>query len=162
MASHFKDFCELQTFEPHRPSSFFEVLYLYRHGTLLIALVAFSAARAQFSLIAARFRRAMFFWGLILATEVAFVVIVVMRVVAAPFVVVVAIAASRLAIFRLITALLVGVLGLFVWGWCPWRCQSICLRCSSASVAHVLFFLLLPVLLLKVLLLTSTFSSREI
>ena len=94
MASHFEDFCELQTFKPHRPSSFFEVLYLYRHGYLLIALVAFSAARAQFSLIAAWFQRAMFFWGLVLATEVAFVVIVVMRIVAALFVVVVAIAAS--------------------------------------------------------------------
>jgi hypothetical protein len=29
---------------------------------------------------------------------------------------------------------------LFVWGWCPWRCQLTCLRCSSASVTHVLFF----------------------
>ncbi len=56
--------------------------------------MAFSAARAQFSLIAARFRHVMFFWGLVLATEVAFVVIVVMRIVAALFVVVVAIAAS--------------------------------------------------------------------
>jgi hypothetical protein len=35
---------------------------------------------------------------------------------------------------------------LFVWGWCPWRCQSTCLRCLSASVAHVLFFLLLAAL----------------
>jgi hypothetical protein len=30
------------------------------------------------------------------------------------------------------------VLGLVVWGWCPWRCHLTCLRCSSASVAHVL------------------------
>ena len=125
-------------------------------------MLTFSAARAQFSLIAARFRRAMFFWGLVLATEVAFVVIVVMRVVAALFIVVVAIAATRLVIFGLISALLVGVLGLFDWGWCPWRCQSTCLRCTSASVAHVLFFLLLAVFFLQVLLLTSTFSSREI
>jgi len=52
----------------------------------------------------------MFFWGLILATEVAFVVMV--RVMNALSVVVVAIAAARLAIFRIIAALLVGVLGL--------------------------------------------------
>ncbi len=26
---------------------------------------------------------------------------------------------------------------LVVWGRCPWCCQSTCLRCSSASVAHV-------------------------
>jgi len=52
---------------------------------------------------------------------------------------------------------------LFVWGWCPcWRCQSTCLRCLSASVVHVLFFLLLAALFLQVLLLTSTLSSREI
>jgi len=70
MASHFEDFCELQTFEAHRPSSFFEVLYLCRLVIFLVAL-AVSAARAQFSLIVARFRRAMFFWGLVLATEVA-------------------------------------------------------------------------------------------
>ena len=78
----------------------------------LIVMLTFSAARAQFSLIAARFRHAMFFWGLVLATEVAFVVIVVMRVVAALFVVVIAIAAARLAIFRIIVALLIGVPGL--------------------------------------------------
>jgi len=100
---------------------------------IFLVALAVSAARAQFSLIAARFRRAMFFLGLVLATEVAFVVIVVMRIVAALFIVVVAIAAARLAIFGLIAALLVGVLGLFVWGWCPWRCQSTCLRCLSAS-----------------------------
>jgi hypothetical protein len=128
----------------------------------LVVMLTFSAARAQFSLIVARFRHAMFFWGLVLATEVAFVVIVVMRVVAALFIVVVAIAAARLVIFGLIAALLVGVLGLFDWGWCPWRCQLTCLRCLSASVMHVLFFLLLAVLFLQVLLLTSTFSSREI
>ena len=68
---------------------------------IFLLAMAFSAARAQFSLIVARFWRAMFFWGLVLATEVAFV-----------FVVVVAIAAARLAIFGVIGALLVGVIGL--------------------------------------------------
>jgi len=53
----------------------------------------------------------MFFWGLVLATEVAFVVLE-MRVMAALPVVVVAITAARLAIFGVIAALLVGVLGL--------------------------------------------------
>jgi len=115
----------------------------------LVALLTFSAARAQFSLIVARFRHAMFFWGLVLATEVAFVVIVVMRVMAALFVVVDAIAAARLAIFGLIAALLIGVLGLFVWGWYPWRCQLTCLRCSSANVTHVLFFCYLQLFFCK-------------
>ena len=74
----------------------------------LIAL-AFSAACAQFpSFIVAWFRRAMFFRRLVLATEVAFVVMV--RVMAALSVVVVAIAAARLAVFGVIAALLVGVL----------------------------------------------------
>ena len=86
----------------------------------------------------------------------------VTRVMAAFSVVVVAIAAARLAIFGLIAALLVGVLGLFDWGWSPWRCQSTCLRCSSVSVVHVLFFLLLAALFVQVLLLTSTLSSREV
>ena len=76
---------------------------------IFLLAMAFSAARAQFSLIVARFRRTMFFWGLVLATEVVFVV--VMRVVAALFVVVVAIAAARLAIFRIIAAILIGVPG---------------------------------------------------
>jgi hypothetical protein len=53
----------------------------------------------------------MFFWGLVLATEVAFIVLV-MRVVAALSVVVVAITAARLVILGVITALLVGALGL--------------------------------------------------
>jgi len=35
MASHFEDFCKLQTFEPHRPSSFFEVLYPVSTGNFL-------------------------------------------------------------------------------------------------------------------------------
>ncbi len=77
---------------------------------ILLVVLALSAARAQFSLIVARFRRAMFFWGLVLATKVAFVVLVIC-VMAAFSVVVVAIAAARLAIFGVIAALLVGVLG---------------------------------------------------
>ena len=100
-----------------RPSRHIDLPLFSRYFTcvdmvILLVAMAFSAARAQFSLIVARFRRTMFFWGLVLATEVAFVVIVVMRVVAALFVVVVAIAAARLAIFRIITALLIGVPGL--------------------------------------------------
>ncbi len=62
---------------------------------MILLSMAFSAARAQFSLIVApRSRRTMFFWGFVLATEVAFDVIVVMRVVAVLFVVVVASAAA--------------------------------------------------------------------
>jgi hypothetical protein len=158
----------LKIFASCRPSSHIDLPLFSRYFTcvdmviFLVAMLTFSAARAQFSLIAARFRHAMFFWGLVLATEVGFIVIVVMRVVAALFVVVVVIAAARLVIFGLIAALLVGVLSLFVWGWYPWRCQPTCLRCSSASVVHVLFFLLLAALFLQVLLLTSTLSSREI
>ena len=62
---------------------------------IFLVALAFSAACARFrSFIVARFWRMMFVRRLILATEVAFVVIVVMRVVAALFVVVVAIAAA--------------------------------------------------------------------
>jgi len=78
---------------------------------ILLVALALSAARAQFSLIVARFWSAKFFWGLVLATEVVFVVLV-MRIMAALSVVVVAISAARHAIFGIITALLVGVLGL--------------------------------------------------
>ncbi len=67
-----------------------------------------SHARAYFSLIVARFRRAMFFWGLILATKVAFVVVV--GVVRALIVVVVVVHAAL--IFRVRTTLVVRVLGL--------------------------------------------------
>jgi len=78
---------------------------------IFLVALALAAARARFrSLIVARFWRAMFFRRLVLATEVAFVV--VMRVMDALSVVVVAIAAARLAIFAVIAALLVGVLGL--------------------------------------------------
>ena len=52
----------------------------------------------------------MILWRLVLATEVAFVVIVCIMV--ALSVVVVAIATARLVIFRVVAALLVGVLGL--------------------------------------------------
>ena len=76
MASHFEDSCKMETFEPHRPSSFFEVFYPVSTGNFLRRARRVSAACAY----------------------------------------------------------------LFVWGWCPWRCQSTCLRCLSASVAHVLFF----------------------
>jgi len=77
----------------------------------LIALAA-SAACARFRpFIVARLRRTMFVRRLILATEVAF--IVMMRVMAAlSVVVVVMIVAARIAIFGVIVALLVGVLGL--------------------------------------------------
>ncbi len=51
----------------------------------------------------------MLFGGFVLATEVAFVV--VMRVVAALFIVVVAIATARLAIFWIIAAILIGMPG---------------------------------------------------
>jgi len=78
---------------------------------ILLVALALSADRAKFSLIVARFRRAIFFWGLVLATEVAFAVLV-MRIMAALPVVVVAITAARLSIFGVIAALLVGVLGL--------------------------------------------------
>jgi hypothetical protein len=78
---------------------------------IFLVALAISAACARFrSLIVARFRRAMFFWGLVLSTEVALIVMV--RIMAALSVVVVAIAAARLAIFGIIAALLVGVLGL--------------------------------------------------
>ena len=104
MASHFEDPYELRTFGPHRPSFFFKVIFL-------VAL-AVSAACARFcSFIVARLWRTMVVRRLILATEVAFVVMV--RVMAAlSVVVVVAIAAARLAILGVIVALLVGVLGL--------------------------------------------------
>ena len=78
----------------------------------LIAL-AVSAACARFrSFIVARLWRTMVVWRLILATEVAFVVMVVRIMAVLSVVVVVAIAAARLAIFGVIAALLVGVLGL--------------------------------------------------
>jgi len=76
---------------------------------IFLLAMAFSAARAQHSLIVARLWHTMFFWGLVLATEVAFVM--VMHVVAALFVVVVAIAAARFAIFRIIAAIFIGVPG---------------------------------------------------
>ena len=74
--------------------------------------LAVSAVCARFcSIIVARLWRAMVVRRLVLATEVAFVVIV--RVMVTLFVfVVVAIATSRLAIFGIVAALLVGVLGL--------------------------------------------------
>ncbi len=80
---------------------------------MVIFLVALdvSAAFSRFcSFIVARLWRTMVIRGLILATEVAFVVMV--HVMAAlSVVVVVTIAAARLAIFGVIAALLVGVLG---------------------------------------------------
>ena len=99
-----------------RPSRHIDLPLFSRYFTcvdmvILLVAMAFSAARAQFSLIVAQFWHTMFFWGLVLATEVAFVVIVVMRIVAALFVVVIAIAAARLAIFRIIAAILIGVSG---------------------------------------------------
>ncbi len=84
------------------------------------------------------------------------------RVMAAFAVVVVAIAAARLAIFGLIVALLVGVLGLYLW-------MSLALASRLASCAArqrvsrtCCFFLPLAALFLQVLLLTSILSSREV
>ena len=99
-----------------RPSSHIDLPLFLRYLTcinmvILLVALALSAACAQFSLIVALFRRVMFFWGLVLATEVVFVVLE-MHVMAALPVVVVAITAARLAIFGVIAALLVGVLGL--------------------------------------------------
>ena len=82
------------------------------HMVIFLVALAVSAACARFcSFIVARLWRTMVIRGLILATEVAFVVMV--HVMAAlSVVVVVTIAAARLAIFGVIAALLVGVLGL--------------------------------------------------
>jgi hypothetical protein len=79
---------------------------------IFFVALAVSAACARFrSIIVARLWRAMVVRRLVLATKVAFVMIV--RVMAALFVVVVvAIATVRIAIFGVVTALLVGVLGL--------------------------------------------------
>ena len=99
-----------------RPSRHIDLPLFSRYFTCVdmvffLLAMAFSAARAQHSLIVTRLWRTMFFWGLVLATEVAFIVIVVMRIVTALFVVVVVIAAARLAIFRIIAAILIGVPG---------------------------------------------------
>jgi len=68
---------------------------------IFLIVLAVSAACARFrSFIVARLRRTMFFRRLVLATEVAFVVMV--RVMDALSIVVVAIAAARLAIFGVI------------------------------------------------------------
>ncbi len=73
---------------------------------IFLVALAFSAACARFySFIVTWFRRTMFVRRLILATEVAFVMMV--RVMDALSVIVVAIAAARLAIFGIIAALLV-------------------------------------------------------
>ena len=84
-----------------RPSSridlpLFSRYFTYIDMVILLVALALSAACAQFSLIVAQIRHAMFFWGLVLATEVAFVVLV-MRIMAALPVVVVAITAAQLA-----------------------------------------------------------------
>ncbi len=76
-----------------------------------VTLAVFAVCARFCSIIVARLWRAMVVWRLVLATEVAFVVI--MRIMVALFVVVVvAIATARLAIFGVVAALLVGVLGL--------------------------------------------------
>ena len=84
----------------------------------------------------------------------------VIRVMAAFSVVVVAIAAARLAIFGIIAALLVGVLGLFVWVSLALPVDLPTLLVSECRARAV--FLLLAALFLQVLLLTSTLSSREV
>jgi len=79
---------------------------------ILFVALAVSAACAQFrSVIVAWFWRTMVVWRLVLATKVAFVMVVHVMV-ALSVVVVVAIATARLAIFGVVAALLVGVLGL--------------------------------------------------
>jgi len=79
---------------------------------IFFVALAVSAASARFrSVIVARFWRTMFVWRLVLATKVAFFMVVRVMVVLS-VVVVVAIATARLAIFGVIAALLVGVLGL--------------------------------------------------
>ena len=84
----------------------------------------------------------------------------VIRVMAAFSVVVVAIAAARLAIFGLIAALLVGVLGLYVWVSLALPVDLPTLLVSECRARAV--FLLLAALFLQVLLLTSILSSREV
>jgi len=93
----------MRTFGPHRPSSFFEVFYQYQHGNFL--------RRAGRSIIVARLGRAMVVRRLVIATKVVFVMVVWVMVVLL-VVVVVPIATARLAIFGVVAALLVGVLGL--------------------------------------------------
>ena len=86
----------------------------------------------------------------------------VIRVMAAFSVVVVAIAAARLAIFGLIAALLVGVLGLYVWVSLALPVDLPTLLVSECRARAVFLLLLLAALFLQVLLLTSTLSSREV
>ena len=122
-----------------RPSRHIDLPLFSRYFTcidmvIFLVAMAFFAVRAQHSLIVARLWRTMFFWGLVLATEVAFVV--VMRVVAALFVVVVAIAAARLAIFRIIAAILIGVPG-FVAMNVAWFASELRRRLPLGLVAFV-------------------------
>jgi hypothetical protein len=79
---------------------------------IFLFALAVSAACARFcSFIVAQFRRTMFTRRFILATEVAFIVMVCVMA-ALSVVIAIVIAAARLAIFGVIAALLVGVLGL--------------------------------------------------
>jgi len=75
-------------------------------------------------------------------------------------VVVVAIAAARLEIFGLIVALLVGVLGLYVWVSLALPVDLPTLLVSECRARAV--FLLLAALFLQVLLLTLILLSREV
>ena len=110
MASHFEDpSYEMRTFGPHRPSSFLRYFTSINMVFFFVAL-DISAACAQFrSFNVAQLWHTMIVRRLVLATEVAFVVIV--RIMVALSVVAV-IATARLVIFRVVAALLVGVLGL--------------------------------------------------
>ena len=85
----------------------------------------------------------------------------VTRVMAAFSVVVVAIAAARLAIFGLIAALLVGVLGLYVWVSLALPVDLPTLLVSECR-ARAVFFATCSSFFLQVLLLTSILSSREV
>ena len=79
---------------------------------IFFVALAVSAACARFrSFIVARRWRTMIIWRLVLATKVALVMVVHVMV-ALSVVVVIAIATARLAIFGVVAALLVGVLGL--------------------------------------------------
>jgi hypothetical protein len=104
-----------------RPLDHTDLPLFLRHFTsinmvIFFVALAVSAACAQFrSIIVARFWRTMVVRRLILATKVAFVMVVRVMV-ALPVVVVVVIATARLAIFGVVATLLVGVLGLVAMG----------------------------------------------
>jgi len=100
-----------------RPLDHTNLLLFLRYFTsinmvIFFVTLAVSAGCARFrSVIVARFWHMMVVWRLVLATKVAFVMVVCVMV-ALSVVVVVVIVTARLAIFGVVVALLVGVLGL--------------------------------------------------